>query len=84
MELEKNKKRSLRRKEEVKKLHKALYIADSFSTMTEEWKLQWARKHANNLKGCSCWMCCSPRKSGELTQQEKKVSQRDRYSTDAD
>ncbi len=40
-------------------------------------------KWANHLKGCSCYMCCNPRRSklfsgvGLLTMQERKASEMD-------
>lgn len=87
--MEKNKKRAERRKAEAKKLRKALHIADnifrlSSSPNIETWKKEWARKHANNLKACSCWLCCSPRENGELTMQEKRVNQREKYCEEVD
>lgn len=89
--MEKNKKRAERRKAEAKKLHKAMKIADNIfrfnrgsDRQIEEWKAQWARKHANNLKACSCWLCCSPRENGQLTMQERRVNQRERYCNEVD
>lgn len=89
--MEKNKKRAQRRKAEAKKLRKAMKIADnifrfngSSDRQNEEWKAQWARKYANNLKACSCWMCCSPRENGQLTMQERRVNQRERYCNEVD
>jgi len=29
---------------------------------------------ANHGKVCSCWMCCNPRKLGELTLQERRAT----------
>jgi hypothetical protein len=75
--MEKNKKRAERRKAEAKKLRDALNVAKNIFRYpknfpdSEKWQMEWARRHANNLKKCSCWMCCSPRENGELTIQEK-------------
>jgi hypothetical protein len=88
--MEKNKKRAERRKAEAKKLRKALDVAKTIfrypknSPQLEKWQMEWARRHANNLKACSCWLCCSPRENGELTMQEKKVNQRERYCEEVD
>ena len=85
--MEKNKKRAQRRKAEAKKLRKALLVADKIFRLSDDmsdWKLQWARKHANNLKACSCWMCCSPRENGKLTMQERRVNQREKYCEEID
>ena len=75
---EKNKIRGERRKEEQKKFKKAMKVADEvfrYSDGNEEWKLEWARRHTNNLKACSCWMCCGQRANGQITVQEKKFKE---------
>lgn len=93
--MEKNKKRAERRKQEAKKLHKAMKIAEDVfrfrkgysaedALQLEKWKMEWARKHANNLKACSCWLCCSPRENGQLTMQERRVNQRERFCNEVD
>lgn len=89
--MEKNKKRAQRRFHQKRMLHKAEDIARTiFPDVAnrwegwETWKAEWARRHANNLKACSCWLCCSPRENGEPTMQEKRVNQRDRYCNDVD
>lgn len=51
----------------------------------DEWKEKYIRKHADNPTSCSCWICQNPRrankhkKQAELTLQEKKISQRERF-----
>ena len=74
---EKNKIRGERRKEEHKKFKKAMKVADEVFKYSnnDEWKLKWVRRHVNNLKACSCWLCCSPRENGEITIQEKKFKE---------
>ena len=81
--MEKNKKRADRRAHKKRMQHKAKEVIDLVwrdgSNEWEEWKNRWAVRHADNLKGCSCWMCCNPRKYGELTMQEKRISQREKF-----
>ena len=74
---EKDKSRAKRRIAEAKKFKKALRVADEVFSYTndQEWKLKWARRHVNNLKACSCWLCCSPRENGEVTIQEKRFKE---------
>ena len=74
---EKNKSRAKRRISEAKKFKKAMKVADDVFQYTnnDEWKLAWVRRHANNLKACSCWMCCNSRTNGEITVQEKKFKE---------
>jgi hypothetical protein len=45
----------------------------------EQWKEDYVRRHADNRKKCSCHMCCNPRRLGDLTIQEKKISQREKF-----
>ena len=75
--MEKNKKRAERRAQKERMLRKALKKAEMFyaSDDFEEWKKRWAVRHADNLKSCSCWMCCNPRRYGEETLQEKKFKE---------
>lgn len=89
--MEKNKKRAQRRFHQKRMLRKAENIARTIypdvSNRWEEWekwKAEWARRHADNLKACSCWLCCSPRENGELTMQERRVNQRERYCEEID
>lgn len=81
--MEKNRKRAERRAQKERMLRKARKTVDlqwrDPNDMWAEWKEQWALKHADNLAKCSCHMCCNPRRLGELTIQEKKVSQRERF-----
>ena len=74
---EKNKSRAERRIAEAKKFKKAMKVADDIFQYTDdqEWKLAWVRRHMNNLKACSCWMCCNSRTNGEITVQEKKFKE---------
>jgi len=74
---EKNKSRAERRIAEAKKFKKAMKVADDIFQYTDdqEWKLAWVRRHMNNLKACSCWMCCNSRANGEITVQEKKFKE---------
>lgn len=74
----KNKKRADRRKEKIDKFRHAKEVADHlFSKWPEgeKWKTNWAKRHTDNLKACSCWMCCNPRRIGEITIQEKKFKE---------
>jgi len=89
--MEKNKKRADRRFQKQRMLRRAESIASTMYPNVanrwedwEKWKAQWVRRHADNLKKCSCWMCCSPREFGEPTLQEKKFSQRERFCDDVD
>lgn len=81
----KEKKRAIRRAQKQKMLHKAEHVADvMFASVRdrqdqfEEWKKNWSKRHADNMKSCSCWMCCNPRKLGQPTIQEKRISQREK------
>jgi hypothetical protein len=50
-----------------------------------EWKKQWAARHADNLTVCSCHMCGNPRKHyDEITMQEKKFSWYEKFSENVD
>ena len=85
--MEKNKKRAERRAHKERVRHKIeetvthKWYGDASKRWPgfDEWKEDYIRRHADNPKSCSCWMCCNPRKHGELTMQEKKVSQRERF-----
>jgi hypothetical protein len=61
-------KRARRRRDLRRMKRKAIRI---FGWSSPERAIQWA----NHLKMCSCWMCCNPRRNGELTFQELKFAQ---------
>lgn len=87
--MEKNKKRAIRRAQKARMLRKAQEASRltwlSSDEKWSEWKEQWARKHADNLAKCSCWMCGNPRKYwNQKTLQEKKFSQRERFCDEVD
>lgn len=42
---------------------------------SSDWIEQAAPRWADNMKKCSCWMCCNPRRNGELTLQEERFNQ---------
>ena len=73
---QKDKRRAIRRKEKQKRLREAKEIAHRIFPDHPEWEEQWAKRHADNLKACSCWMCGNPRRVfHDETLQEKKFSE---------
>lgn len=52
----------MRRYYKKKAYKKARKFYETFSYMEEKDLDRLAKKHGDNLKVCSCWMCCSPRK----------------------
>lgn len=90
--MEKNKKRAERRahkeRKRLKELRKINHQFNDPSKMWpnfEQWREEYIRKHADNPTSCSCWICENPRrafkhkKSAELTLQEKRFSQREKF-----
>jgi len=76
----KNKKRDMRRHQRHVKVKKARDFAEriylSNSEFYENYKDEYARKNADNMAPCSCWMCQNQRKvSGEKTVQERRNEQ---------
>lgn len=75
---QKDLKRAERRKRKALRYMKAKDVAERLFPMNadEEWRENWAKRHTDNLKGCSCWMCCNPRRSlKQETLQEKKFKE---------
>lgn len=68
-----------RRRQELRKIDHQYSSPATWFNNFEQWREDYARRHADNPKSCSCWMCCNPRKYGQLTLQEKRVSQRERF-----
>ena len=83
--LEKNKKRAERRSAKARMRHRVEQnLNNQYSNVDkwpdfEEWKKSYVSRHADNPKSCSCWMCENPRRYGELTMQEKRISQREKF-----
>lgn len=78
--MEKNKKRATRRAARQKKLRKAIKVVNRLYIGGDQewqgWKEDWARRNADNLKGCSCFMCCNPRHAyNKKTLQEKRFQE---------
>ena len=76
--LEKSKKRALRRKFKQRKIERAKKVAHRLFPGLHDplWEEEWALRHADNLKSCSCWMCGNPRKTlHQETLQEKKFKE---------
>jgi len=77
---QKDMKRAERRKKKALRYKQAKEVALTLFPVfaDDEWQKEreeWARKHADNLKGCSCWMCCNPRRLNKETLQEKKFKE---------
>jgi hypothetical protein len=73
--MEKNKKRALRRHHREKKYKHVKKVADEIFKLwpdRPEWKENWIKRNTDNLKPCSCAMCCNMRKLGVKTLQEIK------------
>lgn len=70
-----------RRRQELRKITDIWYSnVSSRLPDFEQWREDYARRHADNRKSCSCYMCGNPRKYWkELTLQEKRFSQRERF-----
>lgn len=78
---QKNKKRALRRKEKHRKVEEAQMIANKIFKDHPDWAENWAKRHADNMKSCSCWACGNPRKMFlDDTLQEKKFKESIRCS----
>jgi len=80
-------KRAARRAHRARKLNKVSKKVDhQYNNPSQwwdgfdEWKKSYVRRHADNPTSCSCWMCCNPRRYGELTMQEKRILQCERES----
>jgi hypothetical protein len=51
-------------------------VAKQLFPASADWVDDWAKRHADNMKACGCWMCKNPRKSfKEETLQEKKFKE---------
>lgn len=76
---QKDMKRAERRKAKANRYKQVKDIAHRIlppSVRDTEWEEQWAKRHTDNLKSCSCWMCGNPRKTfRDETFQEKKFKQ---------
>jgi len=76
---QKDKKRAERRKAKALRYKQAKEVAHNMwpgFPHDEEWEEQWAKRHADNMKACSCWMCGNPRKQfHKETLQEKKFKE---------
>lgn len=69
-------KRAERRKRKALRYRHAKEIAHQIFPGKPEWEEEWAKRHADNMKACSCWMCCNPRRSlKQETLQEKKFKE---------
>lgn len=83
--MEKNKKRAERRAQKERKRRKIEemvtheWYGDASKRWPgfEEWKENYIRRHADNPKSCSCWMCQNPRRvfKDNLTMQEKRFQE---------
>ena len=71
--------RRRRRDEKGRKKDKARRVwREAWGNKDSDYEEEFVNTHADNLKSCSCNMCCSPRKSnifkwvGKVTMQERK------------
>jgi hypothetical protein len=71
--------RRRRRDEKIRKKDKARRVwREAWGMKNSDYEEEFVNTHADNLKSCSCNMCCSPRKSNivkggsKLTMQERK------------
>ena len=73
---QKDLKRAERRKRKALRYMKAKDVAKQLFPESTDWIDGWAKRHADNMKSCACWMCKNPRKSfKEETLQEKKFKE---------
>jgi hypothetical protein len=69
----KNKKRADRRSKKFKMREKAEQISRRwYPTYDESFHENWSVKHADNLKNCSCHMCCNRRSVEGKSIQERR------------
>lgn len=72
--------RAIRRHHKERMRAKARRVARQSWNTPEKWVEHQAVRHADNLKSCSCSMCCNVRRNewekGELTRQEAEAEQR--------
>lgn len=76
----KDMKRSLRRHHRRRMIAHALRLYKN-PGLTEEERLNWARRYYNHLQMCSCWMCGNLRKWLGPTVQERRQQQPERSNT---
>lgn len=81
---QKNKKRALRRMQRQRKIDRAIKVAENhFWDADPAWKSLWAKRHADNMKSCGCWMCNNPRKVfHQLSFDQIKQKEKERLSCD--
>lgn len=60
------------RRHDTRRIKSKYYEAQK--TRPRETSARDAGIFANHGKVCSCWMCCNPRKLGELTLQERRAT----------
>ena len=73
---QKDMKRAERRKKKALRYKHAKEIAHTIYPGHPEWEEEWAKRHADNMKSCACWMCQNPRRSfKQETLQEKKFKE---------
>lgn len=65
--------RAWRRAQQQRVEARARQIATYMHGRAKSWIDWWVVRHADNLKACSCWMCCNRRKIEGLTLQEQRV-----------
>lgn len=83
---EKNKKRNIRRKQKQKKIQKAEDIFSQryhMDKLNERYTHDWAIRHADNMKSCSCYMCGNRRKYEGESRKEKlnKIREKEQSSS---
>lgn len=66
--------RAQRRHDTKRVKQKALRLVKEVWRSRSEQLEKWAIKNADHLRNCSCSMCENPRKRGELTMQEKRLT----------
>ena len=76
---QKDMKRAERRKKKALRYKHAKEIAHQLFPdlpVDRNWEEEWAKRHADNMKSCACWMCQNPRRSfKQETLQEKKFKE---------